>query len=81
MPRSLCDLLALTAREASVAGNVRRARIDTAIRDGALPTHKIGPRTLILRSDLEAWIKSHPAALRKLQPNSAPTEGDDNGRT
>jgi excisionase family DNA binding protein len=67
MPQNLADQLAFTAAEAAVAGRVRKFNIDTAVRDGSLPTHRVGLRSLILRRDLEAWIESHPPRRQRNQ--------------
>lgn len=46
-------------RAAQVSGR-SRARIYRAIKDRKLPARKDGASTLILRSDLERWLKNLP---------------------
>lgn len=52
--------LAFTARAAAAAYRISRHTLATAISKGELPAHRPGDRViLILRDDLEAWLRSH----------------------
>lgn len=52
--------LALNVAEAAVFSGVCRDMIYEAIRNGQLRARKAGRRTLILRSDLEAYLRNLP---------------------
>lgn len=54
------DLICYSIRQAATVTGLRRATITLAIKDGTLAAFKIGVRVKILRSDLEAWIKTMP---------------------
>ncbi len=60
--RVASDKLAFSVDEAAKAAGVGRTLTFQEIRDGNLIARKIGRRTIILREDLEAWLKSRPAA-------------------
>jgi excisionase family DNA binding protein len=57
-------LVAMSPAKAAASTGLRPERISDAISGGWLPAHRVGTKTLILVSDLEAWIKTHPSALR-----------------
>jgi len=57
-------VVAMSPNKAAAATGLRPERISAAICEGWLHAHRVGTKTLILTSDLEAWIKSHPSALR-----------------
>lgn len=52
--------LALSIDEAMVLTGIGRTKLFALIRDGAIPARKIGTRTIILRSELEAWLHTLP---------------------
>jgi excisionase family DNA binding protein len=67
MPRAYVrpvPVVAMSPNKAAAATGLRLEKISAAVREGWLHTHRVGTKTLILTSDLEAWIKSHPSALR-----------------
>lgn len=56
--------LSLTIEEARAATGLGRTKIYEAINSGALRARKLGKRTLILKSDLEAFLaalEAYPA--------------------
>jgi len=55
---SLPDTIALRIDEACTASRLSRGTIYSAIGSGALPVVKIGRATRIMRTDLEAWLRS-----------------------
>jgi excisionase family DNA binding protein len=63
--------MAFSVAEAAVHANVCRDLIYAAIRAGDLRARKAGRRTLILRSDLEAYLQELPGL--KLRPSKATT--------
>lgn len=54
--------LALTIAEACQVARVGRSNLGIAIQGGALRARKLGTKTLILRSDLLAWLEGLPLA-------------------
>jgi excisionase family DNA binding protein len=54
------ERLAVSIVDAARAAGVGRSTIYENINSGALKARKAGRRTLILRSDLEAWLSSFP---------------------
>ncbi len=62
----LKDRLALSPEEASALSGIGLTSIRAAAK-GALAARKFGARTIILRSDLEAWL----AALPRIDKNTA----------
>lgn len=55
------DSIALLVDEAAIVARVSRSAIYEALRSGELPAVRSGRRTLIKRSDLEAWVSALPA--------------------
>jgi excisionase family DNA binding protein len=53
--------LALTIQEAAAATGLGRTTIFEEIRRNQLIARKIGRRTVILKDDLDAWLKSRPS--------------------
>jgi excisionase family DNA binding protein len=49
-----------TILEAVVASGVSKSSLYLAIKRGDLPARKLGKRTLILASDLAAWLEQLP---------------------
>lgn len=52
---------ALSVPDAVAYSRIGRSTIYTALRNGELRARKVRGRTLILRTDLEAWITDSPA--------------------
>jgi excisionase family DNA binding protein len=53
--------IALGIVQAARTSGTSRSRIYEALKSGELRAKKLGRRTVILRSDLEAWIGSLPS--------------------
>ncbi len=62
MQVATADTLAFSVEEAAKAAGLGRTLIFQEIRNGNLIARKIGRRTVILREDLERWLKSRPSA-------------------
>jgi hypothetical protein len=56
--------IAYSPAKAAAATGLSPERISAAIFCGELDAHRIGVKTLILVSQLEKWILSHPSAVR-----------------
>lgn len=54
--------IALTISEAAKATGISRSHVYKLLSEGALTRRKIGKRTLILREDLEAFMRARPSA-------------------
>jgi excisionase family DNA binding protein len=54
--------LAFSVGEAAAAAGVGRTLLFDEIRNRRLAARKVGRRTVILREDLEAWLRSRPFA-------------------
>lgn len=65
------DVIAHSIPDAVRVSGATRTSIYEAMRDGRLPFRKLGRRTLIMRCDLEAWVKACPSG----QGRSAPPDG------
>ena len=61
-PQNSPDKLAHSIDESCAIAGVGRTYIYNAIAAGDLTARKAGRRTLILRSDLEAWLAGLPIA-------------------
>lgn len=60
-PETRSDLkIALTISEAAKATGISRSHIHKLLTEGSLTRRKVGKRTLILREDLEAFLRSRP---------------------
>jgi excisionase family DNA binding protein len=55
----------LTITEAAEFLRAKRHRVDDLLSRGTLTRHKDGSRTLILRSELEAYIAGEPTGRRR----------------
>ncbi len=53
----LVDRIGLSPSEAGELVGLSRKLIDRATETGELPYSKVGSRTIILRSSLDAWLK------------------------
>jgi excisionase family DNA binding protein len=54
------EAMILTIREACDYGRISRSALYAAIKSGQLTARKRGSRTLILVSDLKAWVEALP---------------------
>lgn len=61
------DKLGFTPEEAAAVAGSGRTKIFHAIKDGSLKAKKFGRRTVILREDLESFLRALPAR----EPNEA----------
>jgi excisionase family DNA binding protein len=66
--------LAYTVAETCVALRIGRTRLYEEIRDGRLPAHKVGKRTLIRHADLEKWLAELPTVAAVRTTNGARME-------
>lgn len=57
----MLDKHTLSIAEVTKALGVGRSTLYALIKEGRLPVRKLGTRTLVLRSDLEAFIEALPA--------------------
>ncbi len=53
---------ALTVKEFLIWARISRTTFYKEVREGRLPLKKIGRRSLILRSDADAWLSNLPTA-------------------
>jgi excisionase family DNA binding protein len=63
------DRLAYSIEEATEAANTGKTALYEALGSGELPAHKRGRRTLILATDLRAWLEKLPPLELKRTPN------------
>ncbi|KRR14758.1 helix-turn-helix domain-containing protein [Bradyrhizobium valentinum] len=61
----LADRLSLSPEEASALTGIGQTSIRAAVASGALTARKLGTRTIILREDLYAWLKTLPLTGKK----------------
>jgi excisionase family DNA binding protein len=54
--------IALSVEQAAAAAGVGRTTVFAKIRSRELIAKKVGRRTIILREDLEAWLRSRPSS-------------------
>ena len=59
--------LAVSVEEAALISGLGRTSIYGAVKSGALKARKAGRRTIVLKSDLQAWL----AALPTIEPAEA----------
>ena len=52
---------ALSVEQTALISNVGRSKLYREIREGRLVARKVGARTIILRTDREAWLGALPA--------------------
>jgi hypothetical protein len=57
---STAKTLALSIQDCVTETGINMNALYEAVRDGALTARKVGRRTVILRADLEAYLKSLP---------------------
>ena len=57
---SLKDNLAFTLEQAGLVAGIGRSAVAIAVREGRLSARKCGRRTLVLRSDLQAFLTALP---------------------
>lgn len=57
---ALADPLAFSVADLPAVTGLGRSSIAKIIASGALPARKVGARTLILREDVEAFLRSLP---------------------
>jgi excisionase family DNA binding protein len=67
------DTKALTIRELSALVGIGRTSLYAEIKAGRLVSRKVGRRTLVLATDLDAWLKSLPASTSQ-GPHSRATD-------
>jgi excisionase family DNA binding protein len=61
----IADKLSLSTEEASALTGIGLTSIRQAVNSEALVARKQGTRTIILRDELEAWLKTLPKAGKK----------------
>ena len=64
-PRTQRDKLAFQMKEAARASGICKAKLYQEIRAGRLKSVKVAGRRLILRDDLEAFLRARQAALKR----------------
>jgi len=67
-------VVAYSPSSAAIATGLKQHRIQAAIRDGSLKAVRVGVKTRITRTALEAWLDSFPPATRR----RASTDGGPN---
>jgi excisionase family DNA binding protein len=63
----MSDVLAYPIDEAAKVVGVSRDRLYQAVRDNELTARKAGRATLVLRSDLEAWLQLLPTRGKPME--------------
>lgn len=61
LPTQPITLLAYSIHQAAAAANIGENTLQAAIGSGALRARKVRGRTLVLPSDIEAWLHSLPS--------------------
>jgi excisionase family DNA binding protein len=61
----IADKMALSTEEAGKVANVGVVKIRKAINDGELTAHKSGTRIIVIRADLEDWLRRLPMAEKR----------------
>jgi|GEM_PF-1330901 hypothetical protein len=74
MPTDTTSPIAHSPRGAAKAANLGLNAIYNAINEGAMPAKKHGTRTVILDSDLRAWLASLPSYQLRTQAARSPTQ-------
>ena len=64
MPRPTVEKLAFTIQEAAAVASIGQTSLYKAIRDKQLKARKYGTRTIITRTDLQAFLDSLPPSNR-----------------
>ena len=62
---------AMSVNEVVKAVGIGRTRIFAEIKSGRLVARKVGRRTVILKEDLDAWLRQLPRAGRSVLANRA----------
>lgn len=57
-------VVALSPSACAASTGLRYDRIRAAVNDGSLRAFRVGVRTLVLITDFERWLRSHPSAAR-----------------
>jgi len=60
LPREVARSLAFSVKEACEFSSLGRTTIYKYLKDGLIPAHKCGRRTIFLRDELEQALKSLP---------------------
>jgi excisionase family DNA binding protein len=60
--KTMGEIVGYSRIDSAKASGTGLSTIDNAIRGGELKAHKLGRRTIILRDDLFAWLRSLPLA-------------------
>ena len=63
--------LGLSVEDAARIAGIGRSRIYEELKEGRLTARKVGKRTLILRTDLEAWLNGLPTMAVKAGDGAA----------
>jgi hypothetical protein len=66
----MVERLGFSVIDAAKALGVRVWHLRCAIQRGELTPHAIGVRSVLLKSDLEAWVRSRPATPKKSKTKS-----------
>ena len=65
-------VIAYSPSSAAVATGLKLHKIQAAIRDGSLKAVRVGTKTRLTRTAIEAWLDSHPSAQRKSATGGSP---------
>jgi excisionase family DNA binding protein len=67
LEKNVQQRLAVSIEDAVTASGLGRSKVYEEIRDGRLVARKVGKRTLILMTDLQAWLEAFPKIAPKQQ--------------
>jgi excisionase family DNA binding protein len=65
-------VVAYSPSSAAIATDLKLHRIQSAIRSGALKAVRVGVKTRVTRSAIEAWLDTFPAASRRASTGGTP---------